>query len=590
MLVELRIKNLLLIPSAEIDFTAGLNVLTGETGAGKSLLVDALLFLLGARGDADLVRQGEAQAEVSARFLLSDPELIDFFSNELGIVFEAPSSPAELVLSRTLPRSGRPRAHANGRPVSLPALKDLADRLLDIHGQHENQSLLRPATRLDILDRFAEATSERNATQQAHLEASRAAQSLAELRHAARDRQGREDMLRFQLKELDDARLDELDSEHLEGEVRLLRDAEKVRAAALDAGSALDGDDNNCAAALLARAVKNFNALGDAGPDVSALTQRLHTTLAELREITRDMNDLAEKARSDPDRLASLEDRRALLKALERKHGRDLNALRVLRQKLRADLQDIEQLEVRTEEREIQLVEAVKKLRSACDKLSCKRKAAARKLEKCVNKELADLDLKNAKLQIVLTANAPAEPMVTHQSAAPDTLEQEARALLPIQLKPAGAETLEILFSANPELPARPLKDCASGGEISRVMLALKGVLARMSGADRLPVVVFDEIDAGVGGRLGAILGKKLRDLAKVRQVLSITHQPQIAAYAQRQLKVEKRQSGGVTVISVKSLERPQRVEELALMLRGEAASTRTRQEAEAMLHDAQAD
>jgi DNA repair protein RecN (Recombination protein N) len=592
MLAELRIENLLLIAGVHIEFEPGLNALTGETGAGKSLLVDALNFLLGARGDPGMVRIGAAQAEVSARFDIADAELVESLAQDLGIVFDdmppagskaAKGAVAELVVSRAIPRTGRGRAHANGRPIALPALKELGERLLDIHGQHENQSLLRPATRMEILDRFAGASSERADVRRLFGEAVSAAQTLAQLRQAARDRQGREDMLRFQLKELDEARLEGLEPAAMEGEVRLLRGAEKIREAADIASGALDGEDSESAATLVARAVKQFHALGDAGPDAARLNERLEALLAEVRDVAADAVALAEHARSDPERLADLEERRNRLRVLERKHGRGLEELKALRHSLAGELADLEQIDIRTEQREAELAKAVAALRSACDKLTKKRKAAARDLEKRVNAELSDLGLKGSRLQVALPPNESELP----PAEAPANGEVDSRSLLPAALKASGAEGVEILFSANPELEARPLKDCASGGEISRVMLALKGVLARVSGADRLPVVVFDEVDAGVGGRLGAVMGKKLNELAKVRQVICVTHQPQIAAFATRQLKVEKTRQDGTTVVSVECVEGEHRVDELALMLRGADASAHTRAEASAMLKEA---
>jgi DNA repair protein RecN (Recombination protein N) len=596
MLAELHIRNLLLIAEVNIEFAPGLSVLTGETGAGKTLLLDALDFLLGARGDPSLVRAGAEQAEVSARFLIADPELAVSLANDFGIAFGSPEAPIarspehpiqELVLARAMPREGRARAYANGRPIALPALRDLSERLLDVHGQNENQSLLRPATRLEILDRFAGAVAERAEVRRLHAAALAAAHGLAELRRAARERQGREDMLRFQMRELQDAQLDDLAPDAVEGEVRLLRDAEKIRAAAQSAAAALDNEDGESAASLLARAVKSFSALGDAGPDTAALRERLDSLLAETRDAAASATALAEKARSDPERLAALEERRNRLRTLERKYGRDLAGLRELREKLAADLTALEQIEVHTEQCETDLAKAIAALRDACAKLTRKRKAAARDLEKRVNAELAELGLKGAKLQVALV---PLSILVREQGGGGPTpsLDDDAAALVPAELKATGAEAAEILFSANADIPARPLKECASGGEISRVMLALKTVLARVSGADRLPVVVFDEVDAGVGGRLGGILGRKLSGLARVRQVLCVTHLPQMAVFAQRQFRVHKAQSGGAAAITVAPVENGQRVEELAVMLRGASASAHTRAEAAAMLREAQ--
>jgi DNA repair protein RecN (Recombination protein N) len=664
MLAELRVANLVLIEEVRLELSPAFNAFTGETGAGKSLLLDALGLLFGARGEPDLVRPGAQAAEVSARFILADRELVSTLEEELGIVFdtagdrgqglgdrepnggrgdgktesaecgvrsaarrrtaqgekrgaeEEAAGERELVVSRILPRAGRARAYANGRPIALAALKELGNRLVDLHGQHENQSLLRHATRLEILDRFAEGWDERAACRQAHQDARRAAEQLADLRRAARDKAGREDLYRFQQKELEEAKLDALDPEALESELKLLRGAEAIRGAVRGATEQLDGEEGATAAGLLARALKGLENLGDAGAETAALTERLHALLAETRELARDLGALAEKAQSDPERLAEIEDRRARLRTLERKHGRYLPALVALRDELRGKLSDLSRLEVRTEECEGALAQAVERLRAAAAKLSRKRKQAARDLERRVAPELEELGLKGAVLKVVLTPHGGmaegekrgAGEEETRQGEDGETGgrgdeetrrnnerqgeggDDEAARLMPARLRPSGAEGLELLFSANPELPPRPLAECASGGELSRVMLALKGVLARAHGADRLPVVVFDEVDSGVGGRTGSVLGRKLAALAAVRQVLCVTHLPQLAAYARQQMKVEKQRRGATGVIGVKLVEGRERVEELAVMLRGEAATERTRAEAEEMLRAAQAE
>src|SRR5579862_6357751 len=622
MLSELSIENLLLIAAARIEFDSGFNAFTGETGAGKSLLLDAIEFLLGARGDATMIRAGSEQAEVSARFILHDKELVASFTRDLGIAFdEDGSGDSELVVSRAIPKTGRSRAHANGRPIALPALKELGERLLDIHGQNENQSLLRAPTRLEILDRFAEADAERNAVRTAHRAALDAAARLNELRRAARDRAGRQDLMRFQLEELDGARLDQLDPAELENELKLLRGAEKIREAALAAGALLDGEDADGAAQFLSRALRALAAAGDAGPDAQSLADRIEEMLADVSDAAREAGALAEKARSDPERLAELEDAFAHLRTLQRKHARSFAELKAMRDTLRGELSGLDQLDTRTEECERDLARAIESLKSACAALTRKRKSGARELEKKVNAELKGMGLNQASLRIELTPNvgrvsgAPAaaeprgagvppaslsvgrlsEPSKFDLSANadglkgrstfdPDDAESHALDLLPAHLKSSGAEGAELLFTANPDLPPKPLRECASGGEIARVMLALKGVLARAGGADRLPVVVFDEVDSGVGGRLGSVLGKKLRDLAAVRQVICVTHQPQLASCAQRQFKVSKKQSGKLTTVTVEKLEGAQRIDELALMLRGAEASAHTREEAAAML------
>lgn len=593
MLAELRVSNLVVVEQAHLEFCSSLNAFTGETGAGKSLLVDALALLFGGRADASLVRPGADSSEVTARFILSDSELVHSLQEFLGVVFEAtPGGDApsgrrdtswELVVNRIFPRQGRARAYANGRPIAQTALKDLGDHLIDLHGQHENQSLLRVSTRLEILDRFAEAHTERENCRAAWQEARAAAQRLAELRQAARDRSGREEFVRFQLRELDQASLDDCSLETLESELKMLRGAEGIRAATEGAAERLDGEEGSVAQSL-ARALRDLDGLKDPPPDAALLTERLRGLMAETQDLARDLTVLAEKARSDPERLAELDDRRAALKALERKHGRDVNGLVALRTELREKLSDLTGLDVRTDEAEKALDRTLKTLTAAAAALTRKRKSAARELEKDVNAELKDLELKGAILKAELMLHgARLEP-------ASDGSEQgaEIARLLPRELRASGAEQLELLFSANPELPPKPLSDCASGGELSRVMLALKSVLARAGGADRLPVVIFDEIDSGVGGRLGAVLGRKLSGLARVRQVICVTHLPQLAAYASRQIKVEKRRKGETTSVMVTPVEGEARVEELSLMLRGEGASRHTREEAAEMLRAAE--
>ncbi len=594
MLSELSIENLLLIAAAKIEFDGGFNAFTGETGAGKSLMLDAIEFLLGARGDASMIRHGAEQAEVSACFILKDKDLVSAFTRDLGIAFEDDGSGfAELVLSRAIPKTGRSRAHANGRPIALPALKELGERLLDIHGQNENQSLLRAPARLEILDRFSEADSEREAVRVAHRAALDAAKKLSDLRRTARDRQGRQDLTRFQLNELEDARLDDFDPTELENELKLLRGAEKIREAALSAGALLDGEEGDGAAQFLSRAIKALASAGDAGPEVEELSERIETMLADVRDAAHEAASLADKARSDPERLVELEDSFAKLKSLQRKHGRTFPELVALRDKLRLEMSGLDQLETHTEESEKGLARAIDSLKSHCGALSRKRKFGARQLEKKVNAELRGMGLNNATLSIELTPNenAPAhtaEKNEPHDAFDSSEIDETGAMLLPAPMKSSGMEGAEILFTANPDLPPKPLRESASGGEIARVMLALKGVLARAGGADRLPVVVFDEVDSGVGGRLGAMLGKKLRDLASIRQVICITHQPQLAVCAQRQFKVSKSQVGKATTVKVEHLTGDARVDEIALMLRGAEASSHTREEAAAMLKAAE--
>lgn len=597
MLTDLTVENFLLIERVHLEPSEKLNVVTGETGAGKSLIVSALNFLFCADAGGTsgaLLKPDKKNALVTGRFVLQDAAVWRTVAEATGVELEKDAGAWELVVVRTIFSSGKTKAYLNGRPVSVAVLRALGAKLLDIHGQHENQSLLRADTLLEILDDYVGAENERAEVGRLWREARRAAGALREARQAARHREEQLAFLRFRLDELDKLRLDELDEDALRDELKIMRSAEKVRAGALEASEALGADEWSAVSAV-GKALRLLKGLGDVGSGIAALVESLADVEARLQSISRELDDLAEKAGGDPERLNELEERLSSLNAAERRYGATLAQLRERREQLRSEAEALEHLDAHLRELRETLSERLTDLDSACKKLTAKRRQAAKSLEVKAEKAVKSLGLSGASLRIAL---APHPPKTENKKAAAalvaaasvkseDAPDAEESSLLPENLRETGAERAEILFSANRDFPPRALRECASGGELSRVMLALKGVLAESGGADRLPVVVFDEIDGGVGGRLGSVLGVRLAALAKVRQIFCITHLPQLAAYADAHIKVEKHAGEGKTDIRAVFLNENQRVEELAEMLRGNEAGRQTMVEARAMLRAA---
>ena len=533
MLELLRVRAFAIIDELEVHFASGFNVLTGETGAGKSILVDALHLVLGGRAQADSVRTGAEEAEVQALFRPRDPAECDARLLALGL----PAAGGELVVRRTVQREGRSRAFVNGALATAAQLQQATRGLLDISGQHEHVGLLDAALHLDLLDAHAGLSAPRSDYAAAFAALSEAERTRAQLDSDESQRAQRADWLKFQLDELVKAGPRPGEDEQLAQERRVLAAAEKLRAGAEETEGFL-------ADAGAARAAKKLEEMAAIDPALARLAQAVRGAAAELDEAVRELSRYGSRSGGDPQRLEELDERIEVLRKISRKHGGTLAAALVKQEEMSRELLLLanhdEELSRRAEE--------VQKLAAAAwalaEKLSSRRRAAASGFSKAVAGELLALGMKS-ELDVRFTP-------VTESA---------------IQgLGPRGLETAELLLSPNPGEELRPLARIASGGELSRVLLAVKRVLAE---SDPVDAYLFDEVDAGIGGATADAVGRALASVARRRQVICITHLPQIAVFAGKHLIAEKEVLKGRTHSRVAPVDGEERIRELARLLSG---------------------
>jgi DNA repair protein RecN (Recombination protein N) len=565
MLGELRIRDLGVIDDARLEVSPGLNVLTGETGAGKTMVVDALTLLLGERADPGAVRAGRTAALVEGRLAVGGDGEVAAALAAAGVADED----GEVVVARQVLAEGRSRAQLQGRMATVAAIAEVVRPLVEVHGQHEFQRLLRPAVQRELLDRFAGdkvlALREEFGTGWRRLRA--VERELAELAARARDRSREAELLRYQLEEIEAAgvRVGELDE--LDAEAERLTNAESLREAAVLAWQLLEGEEDAGAATALGAAARTVSGPGRHDEALGELAERAAGLAAEVADLASSLRAYAEGVLADPERLDAVQSRIAQLRDLLRKYGDDEAAVLANAERAAARLAEIEGGAVRSEALEAEAAALRSRLAEVGGSLSARRAQAAAELARAVQAELRDLAMPNAELR-----------MLVEQDEDPSGLEVAGRRLAAGE---EGLDRVEIQLSANPGLPMRPLAKAASGGELSRVMLALRVVLA---GVDRTPTLVFDEVDAGVGGRTAAAVGRRLAVLARHHQVLVVTHLPQIAAWADRHFVVEKRSDGAQTSTAVHTLDADGRITELSRMLSGMEGSGLARAHAEELL------
>ena len=563
MLELLRVKAFAIIDELEVHFASGFNVLTGETGAGKSILVDALHLVLGGRAQADSVRTGAEEAEVQALFRPRDPAACDARLLTLGL----PAAGGELVVRRTVQREGRSRAFVNGALATAAQLQQATRGLLDISGQHEHVGLLDAALHLDLLDAHAALGALRADYAAAFAALSGAERVRAQLDSDEEQRAQRADWLKFQLDELVKADPRPGEDEQLAQERRVLAAAEKLRAGAEETEGLL-------ADAGAARAAKKLEEMAAIDPALGKLAQAVRGAASELDEAVRELSKYGSRSEGDPQRLEELDERIEVLRKIARKHGGTL-ALALLKQEEMS--RELAMLENHDEElsrraEEVQRLSAV--ARALAEKLSAKRRAAASGFSKAVAGELAALGMKSElDVRFTMVADGALE-----ETALPATGGARQRGALIAGLGARGLETAELLLSPNPGEELRPLARIASGGELSRVLLAVKRVLAE---SDPVDAYLFDEVDAGIGGATADAVGRALSAVARRRQVICITHLPQIAVFAGKHLTVAKEVSKGRTHSRVAPVEGEDRIRELARLLSGkttEVALTHARE------------
>jgi DNA repair protein RecN (Recombination protein N) len=544
MLELLRVRAFAIIDELEAHFAPGFNVLTGETGAGKSILVDALHLVLGGRAQAEAVRTGADEAEVQALFRPRDPAATDARLSSLGL----PAAGAELVVRRTVQREGRSRAWVNGALATAAQLSQATCGLLDISGQHEHVGLLDAQTHLSMLDGYA-------GLSRGEYEAAFAALADAERERARLDsdesaRAERASFLRYQLDELEKAEAKPGEDEALAQERRVLAAAEKLRGGAEEAEALLRSGDE-AAVVAASRACKRLDELAGIDPALAAVAAAVRGAAAELDEAARTLSRYAGRAGGDPQRLEAIDERLELLRRLSRKHGGSLAAALQRRETMKTELQSLEHHDEALAAAETRVRELSGKALRLGRALSERRRSAAAGFSRAVAAELASLGM--ARTEISVRFGPPGEGGIPAEGE---------------MLGPRGLESAELLLSPNPGEELRPLARIASGGELSRVLLAVKRVLAD---ADDVDTYLFDEVDAGIGGATADAVGRALSAVARGRQVICITHLPQIAVFAERHQVAEKEIRRGRTHSRVAAVEGEARVEELARLLSGQA-------------------
>ncbi len=550
MLRELHIHNFGIIDNLRIPFAPGLNVLTGETGAGKSMIVDAVSAILGARAQPEWLRAGEKSGYVEGIFELEGDvaQRVATLLRQEGLDEEE----GVLILSREMRAGGRTIARVNGRAVTASFLAELGALLVDIHGQGEHLSLLKPRTHLFLLDRYAHLDELRSALAEEVARLRHVRRELEHLRTHARDLAQRADLLAYQIQEIESANLEPGEDEVLEAERRRLAHAEHLIQGVEESMMALEGDLGTMDGAidLLGQVQERLVRLAHMDEDLNALAEQADLIADQMSELARALRAYREQVEFNPQRLEEVEERLALIRSLKRKYGDTIEEILAYAARAAEELENIGSADERIQELEEEEAKLLARVGELAATLSAKRQEAAKQLAQAVEEELAELRMGNTRFHVeIRQEESPQGVPVGGQRLAFDS---------------TGVDRVEFLVSTNPGEPLRPLARVASGGETARLMLALKTVLAH---ADPVPTLIFDEIDVGIGGRVGGLVGRKLHQLARSHQVLCVTHLPQLAAHGDHHLNVIKKKVEGRTVVRVQVLEGEARVRELAAML-----------------------
>ncbi|MEJ8647231.1 DNA repair protein RecN [Streptomyces sp. MS1.AVA.3] len=571
----MRIRSLGVIDDAVVELSPGFTAVTGETGAGKTMVVTSLGLLLGGRADPALVRIGAKSAVVEGRISVGPRTPAAVRAEEAG----AELDDGALLISRTLSAEGRSRAHVGGRSVPVGLLAELADDLVAVHGQTDQQGLLRPARQRQALDRYAGDTVAVPLAKYtaAHRRLRAVATELDELTTRARERSQEADLLRFGLDEIAEAEPQPGEDTELAAEAERLGHAEALASAATAAHAALAGNPEDPegidATTLVAGAHRALEAVRSHDQELSALAERLGEIGILMADVAGELASYADGLDADPLRLAAVEERRAALNHLTRKYGQDVAAVLAWSEESAGRLAELDGDDDRIGELAAERDALRVELGELAQTLTDARTASAKRFADAVTAELAELAMPHARVTVEIRQTEVAEDA--------DGIEVGGRT---VAYGPAGADEVELLLAPHPGAPPRPIAKGASGGELSRVMLAVEVVFA---GSEPVPTYLFDEVDAGVGGKAAVEVGRRLARLAKSAQVVVVTHLPQVAAFADRQLLVAKTNDGSVTRSGVKVLEGEERVRELSRMLAGQEDSETARAHAEELLETA---
>ena len=551
---ELRVENYAVIDNVVVEFGAGLNLLTGETGTGKSILIDALALLLGEKASSEVVRHGAEKAVVAAVFDV-EGKAAEAILEDNGIDCEDD----EIILRREIGANGKGRVFVNNQPATVAVLKSLAPHLAVVHAQNETMMAFDPPARLALLD--SAAALDVDGVASAYAEWKKIKDKIAELESGEQDKLRLTDLWNFQLKEIDAAVPLSGEDEKLQGEKRVLANSEKIHVAAMAAFDSLYEGENS-ASSTIRIAVKHLEELGKFDDQFKEQASALESARITVEDLGTTLRDYAERIDASPERLADVEDRLALLDRLKRKYGHTLDEVIAFGEDLRRKLNEIENKDELLKELRANLKKAAEHYLATARAISKRRYETARKLEKTVEAEINDLAMK-AKFAIEVSGSDE-EPGWT----------------------PSGFDHVAYMIATNPGQPMLPIEKIASGGELSRVMLALKATVegGRKKSADHQRTLVFDEVDAGIGGRAADAVGKKLKSLSRTKQVLCITHLPQIASFADQHFVIEKKEAAGKAKTTIHQLDEAERRAEIARMLSGAKVTDASLKNAEQLL------
>ena len=538
MLKQLHIKNFTLIDHLDITFEGGFSVITGETGAGKSIILGALGLLLGQRADSKAIKSGRDRCVIEAHFDLSRYGMASFFEEK-----DLDYDPTDTILRRELGSNGKSRAFVNDTPVALATLKELGSQLVDIHSQHQNLLLNKEDFQLSVVDIIAGDEGELERYREAYGRYKELGIELEKAREALRQHRENEDFIRFQHHELEEARLAEGEQEELEQEFSILSHAEEIKSALFEADDIMTGDGGIIE--RLKTALHSVDSVTKVYPAIADAAQRMESSFIELKDIADEVAQHAEHVDFDPSRLETVSERIDLIYRLEQKfHVENVSQLIALREDFEQQLNQIDGGDEHLHELEARLKETENECTALAKALTATREKAARKVEEEMRQRLVPLGIPKVRFEVQLTAKP---------------------------LSADGADKVSFLFTANSSTPLQPVSQVASGGEIARVMLSMK---AMISGAVKLPTIIFDEIDTGVSGKVAEMMAKIMREMGEhERQVISITHLPQIAAMGAHHYKVYKEEGDEGTASHMRQLTATERVGEIAQMLSGSDVS-----------------
>ena len=560
MLTELRIENFAIIQELELHFQPGLIAFTGETGAGKSIILDAIAAVIGGKAEPGMVRAGAERASVEAHFRIppdSKAAVEEILERE-----ELLDEPGLLTLAREIRREGRSVARVNGRTAALSIVRELGSYLVDIHGQSEHLSLLNVRRHIHLLDRYANVAPALEAYRVPYTRLLELRRELAALREAERDAERRTDMLGYQLQEIDAAHLKPGEEAELRKERDRLANAENLASYAQQALALLDEGTPEAPAAsdLAGRVVQLMAGIAKVDTARQNLSEQAITISELFSDLTLELRNYLDGIEFNPRRLEQAEERLDMIHKLQRKYGGSIEAALAFAETARAELDTIAHATERIAELQKQEEARMAELAKCAAELSKQRKAAAQRLESGVERELADLSMAGARFSVDFRTEPDPRGLALDSAEA-------------VAFDATGCDRVEFLIAPNPGEGLKPLVKIASGGETSRLMLALKNVLAA---ADFIPTLIFDEIDQGIGGRIGSVIGEKLWQLGRKHEVLCVTHLPQLAAFGDQHYSVRKEVEAGRTSTMVRALDDPARLEELAQMLGSLSEANRT--------------